>query len=86
MPFWKLRRFSVVFIIFVILMIAVRGSGGGFNKCPLFVPVFNLIVCLFICLFVVCLKSSLGRGSIGSSYLLAVTTLLVPNAEQEIYL
>ena len=47
---------------------------------------FNLIICLFICLFVVCLKSSLGRGSIGSSYLLAVTTLLVPNAEQEIYL
>ena len=41
------------------------------------------LVCLF---YFVCPKSSLGRGSIGRSYLLALTTLLVPNAEQEIYL
>ena len=73
-------------------MIAVGSGGGNLINVPLFhlSLVFILVlidfVCLFVCFIVVCLKSSLGRGPIGSSYLLALTTLLVPNAEQEINL
>ena len=48
---------------------------------------FNCVV-LFLtcCFFLFCIKSSLGRGSTGSSYLLAQTTWLVPNAEPGTYL
>ena len=56
-------------------MIAVGSGGGNLINVPLFhlslVYILVLIdfVCLFVCFIVVCLKSSLGRGPIGSSYL-----------------